>query len=276
MDYMGETDLGWPDVSSHYGLFDIAGFPKDTAGLYRAWWQLDPAAGCSGTISLSPTDWTAPVAPGHAVTVYAFTCAPRAELFVDGASQGAQDVPPLGAVQWAVGAFAPGGNITARALDASGAVLGSASVAASGAAVRLRAWLEAGYLPPRNASVLAAAGGDVALIGVEVLDAAGVRVAAGAPVVVTLDVAGPGEVYGLHNGAQGGAAGARAAPCRAQSPPSPPTPRCTHTPPPRPSRCFWQAPPLTTAPQRAPIRGPRFTRCCAASSPPRAGRALSL
>ena len=36
-DYMGEPG-GWPHVSSSFGAFDIAGFPKAAAWLYRCWW----------------------------------------------------------------------------------------------------------------------------------------------------------------------------------------------------------------------------------------------
>jgi beta-galactosidase len=196
-DYLGETGgFGWPDVSSHYGLFDLAGFPKDTIGAYTAWWR-DPAGGCAA-VSLAPTDWTAPVAPGDNLTVYAFTCAPTAELFVNGVSQGAVAVPPQGAAQWPNTAFVPG-NLTAVAYGAGGQALARASVLTAGAPAALRLWVEGGYLPPRNASVIAAAGGDVALLGVQVLDAAGLPVPVGAA-NVSFTVAGPGAVVGVHNG----------------------------------------------------------------------------
>lgn len=38
-DYRGETSHGWPDVSSKFGMYDLAGFAKDSAGYYRAWWR---------------------------------------------------------------------------------------------------------------------------------------------------------------------------------------------------------------------------------------------
>jgi hypothetical protein len=34
-DYKGETAMGWPDVSSSYGIHDYAGFPKDGVGYYK-------------------------------------------------------------------------------------------------------------------------------------------------------------------------------------------------------------------------------------------------
>jgi hypothetical protein len=32
----GETAHGWPDVSSKYGMIDLAGFEKDQGGYYKA------------------------------------------------------------------------------------------------------------------------------------------------------------------------------------------------------------------------------------------------
>ncbi len=177
-------------------MYDLAGFPKDTIGAYLAWWA-DPAAGCAA-IHLTPTDWTAPVAPGDTLTVYAFTCAPSAELFVNGVSQGVQAVPPQGAAAWPRTVFAPG-NLTAVAYDASGRALAVATALTAGPPAALRLWVEGGYLPPRNASVIAADGADVALLGLQVLDAAGLPVPAGS-VNVSFAVQGPGAVAGVHNG----------------------------------------------------------------------------
>ena len=193
-DYLGETSGGWPDVSSAFGVFDLAGFAKDSAVLLAAWWRGDCTA-----VALSPTDWTAPAAPGGTLDVAALTCAPRAELFLNGASMGVIAVPPLRAAVWPKVAFAPG-NLTVVARDASGAALGSATVLTAGAPFALRAWVESPYLPPRNGSVIAADGADVALIGVQVLDANGVVCPSGAAFNVTFSVAGPGAVYGVANG----------------------------------------------------------------------------
>lgn len=192
-DYLGETAMGWPDVSSSFGVFDLAGFAKDSAVLLQTWWRGD----CT-TVALSPTDWTAPVAPGAAIDVAALTCAPQAELFVNGVSQGVKPVALHRAAVWPQVAFTPG-NLTAVARDAAGAALGSATVLTAGAPTALRAWVESPYLAPRNGSVIAADGADVALIGVEVVDAAGVVCPRGAA-NISFSIAGPGVVYGVANG----------------------------------------------------------------------------
>ena len=39
-DYRGEpTPDGWPDVNSHFGIVDAAGFPKDRFYWYQAWFM---------------------------------------------------------------------------------------------------------------------------------------------------------------------------------------------------------------------------------------------
>ena len=138
-------------------------------------------------------------AAGDVVEVTALTCAPAAELFLNGVSQGGpRNASAFRGVVWPAVPFAPG-NLTAVALDAAGRLLASATVLTAGAAASLRAWVESPYLPPRNGSELAADGADAALIGVEVVDSAGVVVPAGAA-NVTFSIAGPATVFGVANG----------------------------------------------------------------------------
>jgi len=199
-DYLGETALGWPNVSSAFGVYDLAGFAKDSALLLSAYWR-GQATGSCAAVALSPGDWTAPggAVAGDAVEVTALTCAPAAELFVNGASQGGpRNATAFRGVVWPDVRFAPG-NLTVVALDAGGTPLARATVLTAGAAAALRAWVESPYLPPRNGSEIAADGADVALIGVEVVDDAGVVVPGGAANVSFL-VAGPAVVYGVANG----------------------------------------------------------------------------
>ena len=42
-DYRGEpTPYGWPCISSHFGIMDTCGFPKDNYYYYKAWWTGEP------------------------------------------------------------------------------------------------------------------------------------------------------------------------------------------------------------------------------------------
>ena len=100
MDYFGEPhgtgSDSWPYVSSDFGQFDIAGFPKPHAFFYRANW-LQRAA---------PTDAGRPPLPsfGRALSICPrrrrsagcadlATTAPFAELLVDGRSLGVRPAP---------------------------------------------------------------------------------------------------------------------------------------------------------------------------------------
>eukprot|EP00756_Hemistasia_phaeocysticola_P022968 Hpha_TRINITY_DN15865_c4_g5::TRINITY_DN15865_c4_g5_i1::g.188348::m.188348/K01190/lacZ; beta-galactosidase len=101
MDYFGEPKgtgtSGWPHVSSDFGQFDIAGFPKPHAYWYSANWLQ----------GFSPTDPGRPPLPTRDVarvlslpetaagSIAAITTAPFAELIVDGKSQGGVMPTPL-------------------------------------------------------------------------------------------------------------------------------------------------------------------------------------
>ena len=84
-DYLGEPtpyDEYWPSRSSYFGIFDLAGLPKDRYYLYRSRWNSEEK-----TIHLLP-HWTWHGREGQITPVYCYTNYPTAELFVNGKSQG--------------------------------------------------------------------------------------------------------------------------------------------------------------------------------------------
>ncbi len=84
-DYLGEPtpyDDYKPARSSYFGIFDLAGLPKDRYWLYRSRWNKD-----AETIHLLP-HWTWDGREGEETPVYCYTNYPSAELFVNGKSQG--------------------------------------------------------------------------------------------------------------------------------------------------------------------------------------------
>ena len=84
-DYLGEPspyDTYWPSRSSYFGIYDLAGLPKDRAWLYRSYWNTR-----KHTLHIAP-HWTWPGREGEVTPVYVYTDAPEAELFVNGKSQG--------------------------------------------------------------------------------------------------------------------------------------------------------------------------------------------
>lgn len=88
-DYLGEptpydTDA-WPNHSSLFGIYDLASLPKDRAYLYRSVWREDIP-----TLHVLP-HWTWPGREGEITPVMVYTSYPKAELFVNGVSQGIKE-----------------------------------------------------------------------------------------------------------------------------------------------------------------------------------------
>lgn len=126
-DYRGETSHGWPDVSSKFGVIDLAGFEKDHASYYRAWWLEWDGDACVGSgpggpnnvsLSLSPSEWSSPATVGAPITVYALTCADSVEVFVNERSVGKQTIDRFGFGSWST-KFTPG-SVKAVAYNAKG------------------------------------------------------------------------------------------------------------------------------------------------------------
>ena len=184
-----------PDVNSHYGIHDMAGFAKDSVGYYEAWWRED--ATCVG-ISISPAEWTAPVAVGTPITVHVTTCAPFAALYVNGVLQSLGPSPRkmdrFGFLSWLV-PFKPG-NISAFGYDAAGKEISSKTIVSAKVPKQLKLTVDAPY-NGRNASQLAADGQDVVLLRAELLDSDG-TVVPNADLNVSFEVVtGPAAVIGV-------------------------------------------------------------------------------
>lgn len=88
-DYLGEpspydTDA-WPSHSSVFGIVDLASLPKDRYYLYRSQWNTTDT-----TLHVLP-HWTWPGREGEVTPVFVYTNFPKAELFVNGVSQGMRE-----------------------------------------------------------------------------------------------------------------------------------------------------------------------------------------
>lgn len=88
-DYLGEpspydTDA-WPSHSSLFGIVDLASLPKDRYYLYRSQWNKDDA-----TLHILP-HWNWEGREGEITPVFVYTSYPKAELFVNGKSQGVRE-----------------------------------------------------------------------------------------------------------------------------------------------------------------------------------------
>jgi len=87
-DYLGEPtpyDNYWPSRSSYFGILDLAGLPKDRYYLYRSRWNTS-----APTLHLLP-HWNWEGREGEVTPVFVYTNYPKAELFINGKSQGIQE-----------------------------------------------------------------------------------------------------------------------------------------------------------------------------------------
>ena len=181
-DYRGEpTPYKWPCISSHFGVLDTCGFPKDNYFYYKAWWGTEPV------LHLFP-HWNWNGKEGQEISVWCHTNLDSVELFLNGVSLGSKSVERNGHLEWKV-KFVPG-TIEARGMKGSKVVLVSRrETTGPAAAIVLR--------PDR--SIIRTNGEDVSVIQVEIVDAQG-QVVPDAGNTVQFQVAGSGKLIGVGNG----------------------------------------------------------------------------
>ncbi len=211
-DYLGEPtpyDEYWPSRSSYFGIFDLAGLPKDRYYLYRSHWNPDEK-----TIHLVP-HWTFPGREGEVTPVYCYTNYPTAELFVNGKSQGRiskntevkkgagkdgriSDVndPAIDRyrLRWNNVKYEPG-ELKVVVYDENGKEVGTQTVKTAGAAaqIQLTGDLGAAVKP------LKADGEDMTFITVNILDKDGILVP-DADNSIQVSVTGAADFKGICNG----------------------------------------------------------------------------
>ena len=84
-DYLGEPTpyyTDWPSHSSLFGIVDLAGLPKDRYYLYRSHWNREEE-----TLHILP-HWNWEGREGEVTPIFVYTNYPKAELFINGVSQG--------------------------------------------------------------------------------------------------------------------------------------------------------------------------------------------
>jgi beta-galactosidase len=181
-DYRGEpTPYGWPSINSQFGIVDMCGFPKDTFYYYKAWWGKDLS------LHLFP-HWNFEGKEGEEIAVWAYSNLDEVELFVNGVSEGSQQVPHLGHVEWKV-KYEPG-SIEARG-SKGGKVVVTEKRETAGPAVAIRL--------TADRTEIDANGEDVAVLKVEVLDKEGRPVPTAGNLIV-FKVSGDGALIGVGNG----------------------------------------------------------------------------
>lgn len=185
-DYIGEP-TPYSTKNSYFGIVDTAGLPKDIYYMYQAEWTDYKK---SPMVHLLPHwDWNL----GQEVEVYAYTNAPKVELFFNGVSQGVRDIDHAnGEVlhgSWLL-KYAPG-TLEAKAYDDALNTI---------ATYRISSFKDPKKLILKNNRVdLLADGRDLAYIEISTVDENGEYVA-NARNRVTVEVTGPARLVGLDNG----------------------------------------------------------------------------
>lgn len=166
-DYLGEpapydTDA-WPNHSSLYGIIDLASLPKDRYYLYRSRWNR-----ADNTLHILP-HWTWPGREGEITPVFVYTNFPKAELFINGKSQGMREKNDSTRqhryrLMWNDVVYQPG-EVTVVAYDAAGNRAAEQTVRTAGKPYALRL--------TSSVPALKADGEDLAYITVQAVDKAG-------------------------------------------------------------------------------------------------------
>lgn len=138
-DYLGEpspydTDA-WPSHSSYFGIIDLASIPKDRYYLYRSKWNED-----SPTLHILP-HWNWEGREGEITPVFVYTDSPKAELFINGKSQGIREKNDSTnmhryRLMWMETVYEPG-EVKVVTYNSDGAVTGEKTVRTAGEPYRL-------------------------------------------------------------------------------------------------------------------------------------------
>lgn len=182
-DYLGEpTPYWWPARSSYFGIYDLAGFPKDAFYFYKSEWSNEPV------LHLFPHwNWL----KGTIIDVWAYTNYDEVELFLNGKS--------LGKKQKSAGDFklvwhlpySPG-TLKAVAKKAGCEPL-VREIKTAGKAARI--------IMQADRHRIRADSRDLSFVSVKVVDEAGILVPR-ADNLIEFDIEGEGVIIGVDNGLQ--------------------------------------------------------------------------
>lgn len=182
-DYRGEPTpiYKWPSVTSHFGIMDLCGFPKDGYYAYKAAWTESPV------IHIFP-HWNWPDKIGKKIKVMGYTNCDEVELLINGKSIGKQKAIPYNRLEWEV-VYTPG-KIEARGYKAGKVIIKQVRETTT-APVQIALTSDCGRLK--------ADGCDVAIINVVVKDSKK-RVVPTADNLIKFTLNGPGKIIGTGNG----------------------------------------------------------------------------
>lgn len=180
-DYRGEpTPYKWPNISSHFGILDVCGFPKNIYYYYKSWWTNEDI------LHISP-HWNWPEKVGKPIDVWVNSNADEVELFLNGKSLGKKTMERNSHLQWNV-------NYEDGTLEAIGYKKGkklSSKVETTGTPYKV-------VLSP-DKTILTADGKDATVINISITDEKGREVPV-ADNMVKFYLSGDAKIIGVGNG----------------------------------------------------------------------------
>ncbi|WP_188931734.1 beta-galactosidase GalA [Dyadobacter endophyticus] len=181
-DYRGEpTPYRWPCVSSHFGIMDLCGFPKDGYYGYKAAWTDQPL------VHVFP-HWNWPGKEGKLIKFRGYSNCEEVEILVNGKSVGKKKLSAFEYFEWDL-IYMPG-KLEVRGYK-NGKQVARQIRETTGTASRLTA--------KADTLSLKADGCDVAIINIEIKDAKG-RVVPTADNLIKFSIEGNGRIIGTGNG----------------------------------------------------------------------------
>lgn len=192
-DYLGEpspydTDA-WPNHSSLFGIIDLASLPKDRYYLYRSQWNKE-----DNTLHILP-HWNWQGHEGETIPVMVYTNYPKAELFINGKTQGIREkndstYQNRSRLMWMETRYEPG-EVKVVAYDKEGNIAAEKAIHTTGMPDHI-------VLTPHRQS-LKANGDDLLYITVQVADKEG-NIIPTADDMVEFKVEGAGSFEATANG----------------------------------------------------------------------------
>jgi len=181
LDYRGEpTPYQWPNVSSHFGIMDVCGFPKNIYYYYQSWWT------DKDVLHISP-HWNWKGREGDSIEVWVNSNADNVELFLNGRSFGKKTMPRNRHLTWMVPYKK--GKLEAVAYKKGRKLV--KTIETTGDAVRMK--LSA------SRKELRGDGADAVVVNITALDAAG-REVPDANNKLRFELTGEGLIIGTGNG----------------------------------------------------------------------------
>lgn len=180
-DYRGEpTPYEWPNISSHFGVMDVCGFPKNIYYYYQSWWT------DKDVLHISP-HWNWKGKEGKPIDVWVNSNADHVELFLNGKNLGKKTMPRNSHLQWSV-PYEPG---VLEAVAYKGSRRITSKVETTGTPIEVVA------TPYKTTMV--ADGKDATVINLTVIDKQG-REVPDADNLITFSITGDAKVIGIGTG----------------------------------------------------------------------------